>query len=101
VDIKVFEKIDIKVNVGKEVLWIGSDRHNFILGDRKKDKKGNLVWGVRSSFYGDLESLFRALYKLKIKATSVKTLEQLLAAMKKAEDEVRGLYADINFEKEK
>lgn len=90
--------INIKIKIGKDVAYIRSDKSNYMIGYDKtsvSSKTGETVTKFDPiGFYGSLSALFDSLMRMKIRASTAKTLEELKYEINKAREEVMGYYSE-------
>jgi len=94
-------EICIPVMIGKEQYYITTDRYNFILGQKITSKKNGKTYegySRNASFFSSLETLMVYLSTRKLKNMKASTIAELQTNIRKATDEVRGLYAEITEE---
>ena len=91
--------LNIPVRIGKEVAYIRSDSKNYMIGyDRPSvsKKTGETVMRFDPiGFYGSLSALFDSLIRMKVRASTARTLEDLKLEIKKAKEDCLG-YWDEN-----
>ena len=93
----IHEHILIPYELDGQTFHLGSDKHNFVIGKRVKNKnRGNMEWdGATCSYYPNLSAGLLAIQRQKIKNIKITTFEQLQAAIHKTADEIMGLYEGL------
>jgi hypothetical protein len=96
--------MNIPVRIGKEVAYIRSDSKNYMIGyDRHSVNKRTGETEVRFDpvcFYGNLSALFDSLIRMKVRASTARTLEELKLEIKKAKEDCLGYWDEAAIQPE-
>ena len=84
----------IKVIVGTREMYIRADGNQWTLGCMKKNKKGEETF-VGEAFYPTIGGLFNSLLEKKLKGKDYDSFTELIREVKKAKDELLGIYEGI------
>lgn len=99
--------INIPIFIGKKEHRIQSDSRNYMLCEYKRcsvknqEKRGKEGDWHGFMFYSSLPQMMTAIYNLKLRACDAKTINELIVASKRAQEEVYGLWENPEFYAEK